>query len=492
MGSIEQAPQHLQISLSATYNVGRPLSVILATNEDRTRDINDYHAACRSAPQLGCDSIRETLSPHPIFTDRSFVLQLKDFHEALVKAVVNIVDRWWTDSTANFPARMPLESPVEAILQWIDERSRMKEMPEFRDRIGNWRPDFLLADDGSGSVPKFQLCEINSRVPYNALIYTAYKHEIMQKCLGAKSNLKPAGDCNGMVESLVGIFNAELPIHLVRGRDRLERQEVIQLLEAKTGLRPRLVRLADLQLMPDPSSATGTSLYCRGSAMLNEEDTPEKVHQVTLSLFPDEFSLLSHDMLRQLALLTVHDFRTSLLVNDGRFLGIVLQELNGLVNTHKVLTPTQARLIKECTVPTILPGSPELKQWVDRRHRGEVTKNGYILKAARQSRGLGHLLGDELTEEQWEGIMLNMQDPSIRADATCFALQPYIRQVTFDIVSNEDKVENDMHMVGTYYTGNGRFLGLGPWRSGRAKICNVLGSGCISLYSITQADIATI
>ncbi|KAL2818234.1 hypothetical protein BDW59DRAFT_165566 [Aspergillus cavernicola] len=487
MGSIDQAPQHLQICLSATDHMGQPLSVMLATDEDRTRDRSDYHAAFKSTPQPGCDSSLETLSPHPILTDRSFVLRLKDFHEALVKAVVNIVERWWTDSTANLPARMPLEPPVEAVLQWIDERSRMKEMPEFKDRLGNWRPDFLLSNDGSGPIPKFQLCEINSRVPYNALIYSAYKNEIMQKSLGAESNLQPAGDFNEMVESLVGLFDADLPIHLVRGRDRLDRQEVIQLVEAKTGLRPRLVSLADLQLRPDPSSATGTSLYCRGSAIL-EEEVPEKVHQVVLSLFPDEVSLVAQDMLRQLALLTVHDFRTSLLVNDDRLLGIVLQELNDLVITHKVLTPSQARLIKECTVPTILPGSPELKQWVDRRHRAEVTKNGYILKAARQSRGFGHLLGDELTEEEWEVIMLNMQDPSIRAETTCFVLQPYMRQATFDIVAKEDKVENGIHMVGTYYTANGRFLGLGPWRSGRAKICNVHGSGCISLYSVTQAE----
>lgn len=38
-------------------------------------------------------------------------------HDALVTAVVNIVDRWWTDTDANFPARMPLEAPVEAALQ---------------------------------------------------------------------------------------------------------------------------------------------------------------------------------------------------------------------------------------------------------------------------------------------------------------------------------------------------------------------------------------
>lgn len=88
-----------------------------------------------------------------------------------------------------------------------------------------------------------------------------------------------------------------------------------------------------------------------------ETGTFEKMHQVVPTLFPDEFSLLSQDMLRQLATVAVNDLRVSLLVNDQRFLGIILQELNSLVTKHGILTQDQAEALQQCIVLTLLPGS---------------------------------------------------------------------------------------------------------------------------------------
>jgi hypothetical protein len=47
-----------------------------------------------------------------------------------------------------------------------------------------------------------------------------------------------------------------------------------------------------------------------------------------------------------------------------------------------------------------------------------------MLKAARASRGDGHLFGDELSAEEWEAVLVRMQDPTIRADRTSYVLQP--------------------------------------------------------------------
>ncbi|PKX97874.1 uncharacterized protein P174DRAFT_107 [Aspergillus novofumigatus IBT 16806] len=69
MGSIYQAPEHLQICWSATDNVGQPLSVMLAKDEDRHRDRKDYQAIYQSTPRPGCDCSQETLSPHLILAD---------------------------------------------------------------------------------------------------------------------------------------------------------------------------------------------------------------------------------------------------------------------------------------------------------------------------------------------------------------------------------------------------------------------------------------
>ena len=43
--------------------------------------------------------------------------QMQDIHEALTIAIVDIVQRWWTDTDARFPERMPLEKKEEDILK---------------------------------------------------------------------------------------------------------------------------------------------------------------------------------------------------------------------------------------------------------------------------------------------------------------------------------------------------------------------------------------
>ncbi|GFF23882.1 hypothetical protein IFM61606_08971 [Aspergillus udagawae] len=484
MGSLVNTPNHQQVCWSVTDAIGRLVPAIDAKKGDRSSEAEAYRILIPLIHQPGYNPKDEILSPHPILTDKSFLLLMRYTHDALVKAVINIVDRWWSDTDANFPARMPLEAPVEAALQWIDEQSRNQVFPEFKDSLGNWRPDFLVTGNDSTMGPGFQICEINSRTPDNVVLCSAHKHRKMRQLMGPSSVLQPAGDFDDWEDSLLRLFRTHLPIHILRGRDNLERQEFVRMVELRTGICPRFVNVDDLELKHDESSATGYSLYCR------DQGASEKIHQVVSTLFPDEFSLLSQDMLQKLATVVVNDLRISLLVNDERFLGIILQELNSCVTKHGILTPNEANALQQGIVPTLLPGSPELKQWIERNNQGEVTKDNYILKAARQSRGRGHLLGADLSPQEWASIMSDMQDPSIRPGVTSYVLQPFVRQVKFDIIGDEDKKVHGSLMVGCYYTTNGRFLGLGPWRSSTGKICNVYGSfGCVGLYSVTQANV---
>lgn len=92
------------------------MSVITAKDEDKDRD-RALPELYRATPRPGTDPSLEVLSAHPILSDTDFVLRLKKFNGLLVKAVVNIVDRWWEDETAGFPSRMPLEAPLEDVLQ---------------------------------------------------------------------------------------------------------------------------------------------------------------------------------------------------------------------------------------------------------------------------------------------------------------------------------------------------------------------------------------
>ncbi|KAM0286892.1 hypothetical protein ACHAO9_008017 [Fusarium lateritium] len=55
--------------------------------------------------------------PRPVLVGRHHQQQLQDLHDALTAAITNIVQRWWSDTNARFPQRMPLEPEEEELLQ---------------------------------------------------------------------------------------------------------------------------------------------------------------------------------------------------------------------------------------------------------------------------------------------------------------------------------------------------------------------------------------
>ncbi|KAK2843915.1 hypothetical protein FQN49_005944, partial [Arthroderma sp. PD_2] len=118
-------------------------------------------------------------SPHPILINKGHDIQLQRLHEALVLAVTNIVERWWTDSDANFPARMPLEPQEESLLRWIETDAADSFRP-IKRCLGSWRPDFLIEEacshlDGDpATAENFRICEINARFSFSGFLIGAY------------------------------------------------------------------------------------------------------------------------------------------------------------------------------------------------------------------------------------------------------------------------------------------------------------------------------
>lgn len=55
--------------------------------------------------------------PLPILVTRQHEQQISDLHEALVLAIIDIVQRWWQDPIARFPERMPLDPKEEELLR---------------------------------------------------------------------------------------------------------------------------------------------------------------------------------------------------------------------------------------------------------------------------------------------------------------------------------------------------------------------------------------
>lgn len=116
MGSVYH-PRHQQVCWSAILDKKQPVAVLDATDVEKSRDAVTYQKVDQSTPQPGVDPNQQDISVYPMLSDKGFLIQLQEFHEALIKAIINIVERWWDDSDSDFPSRMPLEPRAEEILK---------------------------------------------------------------------------------------------------------------------------------------------------------------------------------------------------------------------------------------------------------------------------------------------------------------------------------------------------------------------------------------
>jgi hypothetical protein len=215
----------------------------------------------------------------------------------------------------------------------------------------------------------------------------------------------------------------------------------------------------------------------------------EQVHQIGLQLFDYELFALPTEMAQHIALCCRNDLRSVFIAHDKRILGIILQELDALVHTHRVLSPAQAQLLREGIVPTILPGSPEFQELASQARRDPETKNRYILKPIREARGTGILLGKEIPATHWEAILKSMESSSsgiYSAGETTYMLQPLIKQQSFDCFWDEERRVRKSRTVGTYYSVNGRFVGFGMWRTGSVAE-NVISASTKDVTTVLSA-----
>jgi hypothetical protein len=185
MASPVPVAQQISLSLSVEKN-----AIALATSASASRlerdlkTIREYLEPIATPAELPIP-IHMRLPPFNICITRDFARKVESVHRLLDRALVDIVERWYTDAQADFPARMPLEAHEEDLLRWIDTQSsdddaEKRTIPRFGDRYGMWRTDFLIE---KGREAEVKICEINARIPYNGF-FVAGLHEESTRLLG--------------------------------------------------------------------------------------------------------------------------------------------------------------------------------------------------------------------------------------------------------------------------------------------------------------------
>jgi hypothetical protein len=87
--------------------------------EARSALLKKYHHELEkcSPRETWVGDAHQKSAPYPILGNEDHQRQLAELSQALVLAITDIVERWWSDAGAGFPKRMPIEPVEEQLLQ---------------------------------------------------------------------------------------------------------------------------------------------------------------------------------------------------------------------------------------------------------------------------------------------------------------------------------------------------------------------------------------
>ncbi|KAF5879014.1 uncharacterized protein Bfra_006219 [Botrytis fragariae] len=437
--------------------------------------------------------------PRPILINNKHQKQLEGLHQALVLAITDIVERWWTDQDAHFPDRMPLEPREEHLLRWMEAQIADNKIPLYRDRRGSWRPDFLVEDviDENGmTVENYRITEINARFSFNGFILSAIAYESLQDMGIGRNGLRYAADPTKILDGITSLFQTGVPLHLLKGKELgMDINMFLHVVQQRLGLKPRIITPAQLRLFP-LADGSGYKLCCLLGK--NEEPSPlawrtdvgevvEEIYQVGLELHQSELLLLEPEMLCQISLRCFNDFRSIFLTHDKRMLGILKQELSSLVS-RSVITQTQAQILDQGIADTFLPGSKELERIFCLAQEFPSLRTDFILKPIRSGKGAGIVFGEEFTPEEWVSALQLLRSSQIVSGVTC-VVQRRINPRLYNLALESSGTFVQHPLVGTYFVIHGKLLGFGIWRSSPDKVCAISTGGSWISSVISQDDI---
>ncbi|KAI1755993.1 hypothetical protein F4782DRAFT_551073 [Xylaria castorea] len=476
----------------------------LTTIEDHAQEHNRFQANLLSKcpAQIWPKGSYRVACPRPILVTGYHEQQISKLSQALTSAVNDIVERWWSDQKARLFERMPLKREEEDLLKWLESQASRGTLKRYFACSGSWRPDFLI-EDRAGSREaageSFLITEINGRFPFNAAMHLAYGQEVFDDMNLEGLELASTTTSMQIFDGLQSLFNPCVPLHLLIGEEAgMDIHMFIDASRKRLGITPRLISPSDLRLEPALQGNRGYRLCCLAqrkgdknmfplpSTFINSKgEIVEEIEQVGLELHQHELFALPQDMLRQVSLRCFNDLRTILLVHDKRMLGIVKQELQYLVRSQ-VLTPDQAHALDEGIVDTFIPGSPQLHSLLQNSKFSPDMKDEYILKPIRSGKGAGIIFGEDIDLHEWKSVLENLQSQALFAEKT-YVVQRRVKQCLYDLVLHASGKEVHYPLVGTWHVINGKFCGLGTWRSAGTRICAISSGGSI-LWSVSETS----
>jgi len=237
----------------------------------------------------------------------------------------------------------------------------------------------------------------------------------------------------------------------------------------KTGQEVRFVKPSDLKWLPDEASNGAHRVFC------STEDGCgiERVYQVDFEIEQEEFEAINFKILCHLAPTCINDLRSVFFINDQRFLGIVYEELENLV-LRGTLTEHEAEVLRQGLAPSFLPTSSTWAKVIEESEADPTVKGQWVLKNARSGLSKGHVFGRVTDNAKWLEKLTSAKASNCNPDGDSYVLQRYIEQTEYDTWSHLTSNIMRSHLVSSYFSSNGQFLGIGGMRTSDLTILSMI------------------
>lgn len=260
------------------------------------------------------------------------------------------------------------------------------------------------------------------------------------------------------------MFDPEKPLYTIRGKWPGADSKTLSGANIAKGRAPvEAVDPKNLELRPDGSSPTGFSLW--------DKTTNIRLEQWVIEMLQEEYADLELAVAQQLALSPLNDPRTVFIVHDKRLLGIIPEEIPGMVS-RGVLTAEEGDIVAAAITQTINPGSAAIQDLLRESKLNTDLRKQYIYKPCRDGMGHGIELGRNMTQEAWLRSLEKLATPDIlRPHDDAAVIQKLVDHNWYDMVrhevpSDDGAKPNKLHIIGSFFMFNNQSYYSAPWRLG--------------------------
>ncbi|KAH8171350.1 hypothetical protein LIA77_08117 [Sarocladium implicatum] len=460
-------PALMQLSVRASAATRQLVPAEKTSLASRAEELNTMRQKWEDAlPSSDLAYIRPRVSPHVIAITDNKAAQLETLHKLLARALQDLVERWFSDEKAKLFERMPVEPREEKILRWVVDSGLV---PEWKNHAGIWRSDVLfgLGKDGIEDEHPF-ICELNGRLPINGVMGMGV-HSVGISALGTREGgVESLNSIERSMQHMVAFFDTSKAMFSVREKWIGVDSNVLLPIYAETYHQPALVaRPQDLELRPEASSPTGYALWDKASGLLLE-------HWLT-EMLQEEWAELDEDVAKHLALNPLNDFRTIMIVHDKRLLGILAEELPGMVE-RGVLSAEEGEIVGDSIPTTLTPGTAAIQALLEESKADPTLKNGYIYKSCRDGYGVGIEMGNEVSQDDWLNRLELLASKPLRPSEGAAVVQKLVDHHWYDIVRHDvpgktGPEPDQVHLIASFFVfqDQDQSIYCGPYRTGMEK-----------------------